>query len=160
VKTLPDFIVRYATTNDAPGISRLYSEVWGEYADVFPKELLESRTPSPEETVTWLLTDTYFVAETSNNVVGVVGCILKHGTCYLTHMAVDSEHRRHGIGQALVDRVIELAKEKNAFKVWLNTVPFLTEAISLYEKNGFKKCAYLRKHHWGLDAEFYELVFD
>lgn len=75
-------------------------------------------------------------------------------------MAVTPEHRRHGIGQALVDVVIETARKHNAVKVWLNTVPFLTEAISLYEKNGFEKCAYMRRHLWGLDVELFELVFD
>ncbi|MFW9982470.1 MAG: GNAT family N-acetyltransferase [Candidatus Thorarchaeota archaeon] len=154
------FTIRLALESDASSISSLYSRVWSDYSDRFPKELLESRTPSPDETVTWLQTDTYFVAETSKEVVGVVGCIFKHGTCYLTHMAVTPEHRRHGIGQALVDVVIETARKHNAAKVWLNTVPFLTEALSLYEKNGFKKCAYMRRHLWGLDVELFELVFD
>ncbi|MFX1485370.1 MAG: GNAT family N-acetyltransferase [Promethearchaeota archaeon] len=154
------FVIRSAETIDAASISSLYSRVWSEYSDRFPKELLESRTPSPDEMVTWLNTDTYFVAETSKEIVGVVGCIFKHGTCYLTHMVVKPEHRRCGIGQALVDAVIEIARKHNASKVWLNTVPFLTEAISLYEKNGFKKCAYMRRHLWGLDVELFELVFD
>ncbi|MFW9794311.1 MAG: GNAT family N-acetyltransferase [Candidatus Thorarchaeota archaeon] len=157
---MPGFVIRSAVTGDAASISSLYSRVWSEYSDRFPKELLESRTPSPDEMVTWLHTDTYFVAETPKGIVGVVGCIFNHGTCYLTHMVVDSEHRRHGIGQALVDIVIETARKKNAMKVWLNTVPFLEEAITLYEKNGFKKCAFLRKHLWGLDVELFELVFD
>jgi ribosomal protein S18 acetylase RimI-like enzyme len=157
---LSSFVIRSAKTSDASGISSLYSKVWNQYADRFPEELLESRTPSPDETLTWLQTDTYFVAETTNEIVGVVGCIFKHGTCYLTHMVVDAEHRRSGIGQALVEKVIETARENKVAKVWLNTVEFLKEAISLYEKNGFKKCAYLRNHLWGLDVELYELVFD
>lgn len=157
---MTSFVIRFAKTSDALGISTLYSNVWNQYADRFPEELLESRTPSPDETLTWLQTDTYFVAETTNEIVGVVGCIFKHGTCYLTHMVVDAEHRRSGIGQALVEKVLETARESKATKVWLNTVEFLKEAISLYEKNGFKKCAYLRKHLWGLDVELYELVFD
>jgi len=160
VKFVLNFSIRPATETDASDISKLYSTIWGTYADRFPTELLESRTPSPEETLDWLNTDTYFVAETSNETVGVVGCIFKHGTCYLTHMVVDPKYRRQGIGQALVDKVIETAREHHTNKVWLNTVPFLEEAISLYEKNGFKRCAYLRKHLWGLDVELFELVFD
>ncbi len=157
---MSSFVIRSAKPSDASSISLLYSNVWNQYADRFPEELLESRTPSPDETLTWLETDTYFVAETMNELVGVVGCIFKHGTCYLTHMVVDVEHRRHGIGQALVEKVIEVARDSKSAKVWLNTVQFLNEAISLYKKNGFKKCAYLRNHLWGLDVELYELVFD
>ncbi len=157
---MSSFVIRNAKTSDASSISTLYSKVWNEYADRFPEELLESRTPSPDETLTWLQTDTYFVAESTNKIVGVVGCIFKHGTCYLTHMVVDIEHRQRGIGQALVEKVVEVARDSKAAKVWLNTVQFLKEAISLYKKNGFKKCAYLRNHLWGLDVELYELVFE
>ncbi|MFW9789432.1 MAG: GNAT family N-acetyltransferase [Candidatus Thorarchaeota archaeon] len=157
---MSSFKIRLANSSDASSISNLYSEVWSEYADRFPDELLRSRTPSPGETLLWLETDTYFVAVTEDELVGVVGCISKHGTLYLTHMVVKVGHRRQGIGQALVETVIETARKRKAKKVWLNTVPFLTEAISLYKKNGFKRCAYMRKHLWGLDVELYELILE
>jgi ribosomal protein S18 acetylase RimI-like enzyme len=75
-------------------------------------------------------------------------------------MAVDEKFRKQGIGTALTKKVIEYAKEKNASKVWLDTTPRLTEAISLYKKMGFKECGYFRKHYWGEDIKFFELLFD
>ena len=154
------YTIRNATKDDASHISMLYSSVWNTYADKFPEELLIARTPSPEETVTWLETDSYFVAEMDERIVGVVGCSFNHGACCLIHMVVDERCRRQGIGQALVEAVIEKAYEEGATKVWLDTLPFLEDAISLYKKNGFRKCGYLEKHLWNLDLELYELVFD
>ncbi|MFW9848761.1 MAG: GNAT family N-acetyltransferase [Candidatus Thorarchaeota archaeon] len=157
---MSDYIVRTATAKDASEISKLYKSVWGEYADRFPSELLQSRTPSTEGILEWMKKDTYFVAELADSLIGVVGCRLEHGTCCLTHLAIQKEYRRLGIGKALVERVIKTARDENASKVWLDTVPFLKGAISLYGKYGFKKCGHMRKHLWGLDMELYELVFE
>lgn len=157
---LSDYIIRTATAKDASEISKLYKSVWGEYADRFPSELLTSRTPSTDGILEWMKKDIYFVVDHAGKLVGVVGCRFEHGTCCLTHLAVQKEHRKQGIGRSLVERVIQAAKDENASKVWLDTVPFLEVAISLYEKYGFKKCGHLRKHLWGLDMELYELVFE
>ncbi|MFX1368871.1 MAG: GNAT family N-acetyltransferase [Promethearchaeota archaeon] len=154
----PGYAIREAGENDAWQISTLYRRVWDEFETQFPKELKESRQPSEEEMKRWMEQEAYLVAVLKDEVVGVVGCRLMHGTCLLTHMAVDKIHRGKGVGTALVEQVIRYAKENNAFKIWLDTVPFLREAISLYEKFGFRKCGHLRKHLWGLDMELYELI--
>ena len=150
--------VRKAVISDAEQISALYKRVWDEYDTQFPKELKESRQPSEDLMRQWMKQETYFVAVLKDSIAGVVGCRLMHGTCQLTHMAVDRAHRGKGIGASLTERTIEFAKENGALKVWLDTAPFMKEAISLYERYGFTKCGYMRKHFWGLDMEFYELV--
>lgn len=154
----PSFEIRYADEDDADQISALYKQVWNEFANDFPKELLQSRQPSKDEMIQWLQQDTYLVALFRDSVIGVVGCKLEHGACLLTHMAVHKNHRRTGVGTALVEKVIEYAKDNDSFKVWLDTAPFMSDAISLYERFGFKKSGYLQRHFWGLDVALYELV--
>ena len=151
-------LIRNADKDDAGQISILYKRVWDEFKGDFPKELLKSRQPSMETMMKWLQNDTYLVAVFEDSVIGVVGCRLDHGACLLTHMAVDKSHRKKGIGTALVERVIEYAKQNDAFKVWLDTAPFMKDAISLYEKFGFQRSGYLKRHFWGLDMVFYELI--
>jgi ribosomal protein S18 acetylase RimI-like enzyme len=158
MKTQESYSIREAITSDAEQISALYKRVWDEYEAQFPKELLESRQPTENVMMQWMKKETYFVAKLNDSIIGVVGCRLMHGTCQLTHMAVDRLHRGKGIGAGLTKRVIEFAKDNNSFKVWLDTAPFMKEAISLYDKLGFTKCGYLNKHFWGLDMELYELV--
>ena len=154
------YSIRKAITTDAEQISALYKRVWDEYDTQFPKELLESRQPTEEMMKQWMKMETYFVAELNGSIIGVVGCRLMHGTCQLTHMAVDRLHRSKGIGTGLTKRTIEFATDNNSFKIWLDTAPFMKEAITLYEKLGFTKCGYLHKHFWGLDMELYELVLN
>ncbi|MHA2379413.1 MAG: N-acetyltransferase family protein [Candidatus Thorarchaeota archaeon] len=152
------FVTRKAEVTDADQISALYKRVWDEYDALMPRELRESRQPSVREMRGWMEREAYIVAAIGSEVVGVVGCRLMHGTCQLTHMAVDKPHRGAGIGTALVKEVIEFAQSKNSHKVWLDTAPFMQEAISLYVKFGFRKSGYLSKHFWGLDIELYELI--
>ncbi|MFW9966305.1 MAG: GNAT family N-acetyltransferase [Candidatus Thorarchaeota archaeon] len=151
-------LIREAVISDAKQISALYKRVWDEYDTEFPKELKESRQPSEDLMRQWMKQETYFVAVLRDSIDGVVGCRLMHGSCQLTHMAVDKAHRGKGIGASLTERVIEFAKENGLLKVWLDTAPFMKEAISLYEKFGFTKCGYMRRHFWGLDMVFYELI--
>ncbi|MFW9846407.1 MAG: GNAT family N-acetyltransferase [Candidatus Thorarchaeota archaeon] len=150
--------IRTASESDAEQISALYKRVWDEFDVQFPRELKASRQPSADLMRQWMKQEAYMVAESKNEIVGVVGCRLMHGTCQLTHMAVDSFHRSKGIGTSLTQRAIEFAKENNSFKIWLDTAPFMKKAISVYEKLGFTKCGFMRKHFWGLDIEFYELL--
>ena len=152
------FVIRFATLDDAEDISFLYKEVWNDYRGIFPDELTKARQPSLTEMKQWLKKDSYVVATIHDKPVGVVGITYKHGACLLIHMVVKEKYRGIGIGSALVTRVIEFAKEHDANKVWLDTVPVLEDAISIYIKFGFKKCGYLQKHYWGADVELYELL--
>ncbi|MHA3964182.1 MAG: N-acetyltransferase family protein [Candidatus Thorarchaeota archaeon SMTZ1-45] len=154
----PSLEIRCADEEDAEQISALYKRVWDEFKSDFPEKLLQSRQPSKMEMIQWIQQDTYLVVVFRNSIIGVVGCKLEHGACLLTHMAVDKNHRRMGVGTALVEKVIEYAKENDSFKVWLDTAPFMSDAISLYERFGFKKSGYLQRHFWGLDVALYELV--
>ena len=57
----------------------------------------------------------------------------------LKRLYVDMEYRRKGLGQRLLDKVVEFCKSKNYKKIILGTLPEMKEAMGLYEKNGFKE---------------------
>jgi ribosomal protein S18 acetylase RimI-like enzyme len=150
--------IELAKDPDAAEIAALYKTVWDEYRGKFPQELIGARQPSAEQMQEWMRRDAYFVAKIGSRIVGVAGCSLKHGTCLLMHMVVDRRYRKRGIGSALTEKAISHARENRATKVWLDTTPRLGDATALYEKHGFVKCAHLRKHYWGEDICFYELL--
>ncbi len=52
---------------------------------------------------------------------------------------VDGSARGQGVGEALVQRAIELAKEKNVGTIALTSSPFREAANRLYLRMGFKK---------------------
>lgn len=88
------------------------------------------------------------VAKEDNKVVGT-GVILylpipAHGKPYafLEGMVVDVKHRRKGVGSALTQKAIDLAKSKNCYKIIFTSGMDREEIHNFYEKHGFKKWGY------------------
>ena len=61
----------------------------------------------------------------------------------LEGLVVDKSHRGHGIGTALFEKCIEIARGKNCYKMIFTSGTDRPDAHKLYEKLGFKK--------WGLE---------
>ncbi len=65
-------------------------------------------------------------------------CCSRNIRATIMKMAVHPEHRGKGIATALLNRVLEILKEKKIIDVCLNVEIIRKPAISLYEKFGFK----------------------
>jgi GNAT superfamily N-acetyltransferase len=115
-------------------------ELWAGYLEFYKSNL------SPEQTeFTWerLISNEQkmhgFVAENENGVIGFTHCLFRPSTwtetdyCYLEDLFVDPNIRGKGIGRALMNRVIELAKEKNSKRVYWTTQEFNKTARVLYD---------------------------
>ncbi len=59
--------------------------------------------------------------------------------CYLAELYVASEHRGQGLGRALMVRAIDVARERGATYMDLNTGETDRAARSLYESLGFNR---------------------
>ena len=85
----------------------------------------------------------YFIAEIEGNIIGGGGISPTNGlsedTCELVKMYLLPEARGKGIGAALLNKCLETAKQKGFNKVYLESLPELNRAITVYEKFGFKK---------------------
>lgn len=98
-------------------------------------------TPWSEET----LLDAYkngtkfFVAEKGGKVLGYIGisCVIDEG--YITNVAVFPEHRRQGVGKALIERIFSLARDEGLAFVSLEVRESNIPAITLYESLGFRR---------------------
>ena len=88
----------------------------------------------------------YFIALQDNVVVGGAGVYptegLPNGVCELVKMYLSKEVRGLGLGKLMIDKCINAAKELGYTKMYLETLPELTKAVSVYEKFGF---SYLKK---------------
>ena len=79
-----------------------------------------------------------FIAEAGDRVVG--GCALLHnadGSFELAKMAVDPSMRGHGVGRALGEAAIDMARSLRASRVELLSNTGLIPALSLYRSLGF-----------------------
>ena len=65
-------------------------------------------------------------------------------TAELKRMYIKGEFRGKGLGEQMLNHAIKLAKELNYKTIRLDTMPSMTQAISLYRKYGFKEIAAYR----------------
>jgi len=83
---------------------------------------------------------TIFFARIENNIVGTCALIKhKNGIFELAKLAVTKKFRRNGIGERLVQSIIDRAKSMNVECLYLQTSPLLKGANSLYHKHGFRR---------------------
>ena len=90
---------------------------------------------------------TYVVAVEDETVLGFAGVHIIAGEGYITNIAVCESARRCGIGKMMLERIIDICKDKCTF-VTLEVRVSNTPAISLYEKLGFETL--------GIRKNFYE----
>ncbi|WP_242692067.1 GNAT family N-acetyltransferase [Aridibaculum aurantiacum] len=84
----------------------------------------------------------YYVAEKDGVIVGGAGIFpsngLPQGTCELVKMYLQKEVRGMGLGKLLIDKALEFAQGFGYTNVYIETMPELRKAVTVYEKFGFE----------------------
>jgi len=114
--------------------------LWAGYLEFYKS------TISPEQTeLTWkrLINNELkmfgFVAENEDGVIGFTHCLFRPSTwtetdyCYLEDLFVDPNIRGKGVGRALMEKVVEFAKQKESKRVYWTTQEFNKTARVLYD---------------------------
>ena len=83
----------------------------------------------------------YYVAEINGKIVGGAGIFpsagLANDTCELVKMYLYPRVRGLGLGRQLINQSLDFAKANGYKHVYLETMPELKKAMSVYEKFGF-----------------------
>jgi len=83
----------------------------------------------------------YFVAEDQGRLLGGAGIFpspgLPEGVCELVKMYLHKDTRGKGLGRLLIEKCLDTARSMGYKKVYLETMPELRKAVSVYEKFGF-----------------------
>jgi ribosomal protein S18 acetylase RimI-like enzyme len=91
------------------------------------------------------------VAETDGRIVGTATGIEEHESLHVCSVAVDPAFSGQGIARRLMHELEKIAREKDCYKLFLQTAWSMTEAIALYRKLGYEQEGYQRKHFYGED---------
>jgi len=85
----------------------------------------------------------YFIAEIEGIVVGGCGIFPTEGlpdaTCELVKLYLSNTARGTGLGKKLLLQSMAWAKQNGYTQVYLETMPELSKAVSIYENVGFEK---------------------
>jgi len=85
----------------------------------------------------------YYIATIDNNVVGGAGIFptenLPNGTCELVKLYLHKDARGTGLGKQLLNTDMQWAKENGYTQVYLESMPELSKAVTIYENVGFKR---------------------
>lgn len=97
--------------------------------------------------------DTVFlVAEDADGVAGYIGMYEAAGEGEITNVAVAPEKRRAGVGYALLNRLLKIARERGIARIVLEVRVSNADAVRLYERCGFTRCG-VRKNFYDFPRE-------
>ncbi len=134
-----DFFVRAADNNNIPSIKNVVFSVLKEYglkpdSSGIDKDLEDAQG-------NYYYKNGFFGVVLNNAAKEIVGTFglyqINKNVCELRKMYLMKNARGIGLGNLMLTKAIETAKEMNYKKIVLETISPLKEAISLYKKFGF-----------------------
>jgi len=85
----------------------------------------------------------YYIAEIDGTIVGGCGIFptegLPKGTCELVKLYLSNTARSTGLGKKLLLQSMQWAKENGYTQVYLESMPELSKAVTIYENVGFER---------------------
>lgn len=130
--------VREFRPDDLPACRKLYVE------GLLAGRLAENDTGSDIDDIEWAYMkpagNHFWVAENAaGEVVGMIGVQAHEEGCgEIRRLRVRSDHRRRGIGSALVEAALRFCQEKGYLKIQLDTFVDREAAVRLFEKFRFR----------------------
>ena len=104
-----------------------------------------------------------FVAEADDGAIVGRLSLSRDGHPASVHVAdlglmVDAAVRRRGVGTALLGAAVEWARATGVRKLELHVFPHNEAAIALYEKFGFEREGYMKRHYRRRNGEIWDCV--
>ena len=134
--------IRDLQKEDNPALAKVVRDTLAEFGANHPNTVYYDPTTDTLFEVFQTPRSKYFLAELNNKIVGGGGIYPTDGlppdTCELVKMYLLPEARGFGLGRTLIEKCIEAAAENGFKKIYLETMPELKQALSVYEKFGFE----------------------
>lgn len=131
--------IRMATRDEADLVASVLSESFAEYEPLYTPGGYAATTPTGEQIRARWHEGPVWVAVRGGLVVGTVSAVPRGEELYVRSMAVAPAARGRRAGELLLKRVEEFAAARGHRRLTLTTTPFLSRAIRLYERAGFRR---------------------
>ncbi len=131
--------IRLAGPEDAEAIASILHESFIEYAALYTPEGFSATTPAAKQIHQRMAEGPVWVALSDDQIAGTVSAVLKRESLYVRGMGVLPTARGQRIGELLLENIEIFARDHQLRRLFLSTTPFLTRAIRLYERSGFKR---------------------
>jgi L-amino acid N-acyltransferase YncA len=158
---MSEILTRFATANDAVAVCAIYNQGIEERIAT-----LETELRSPEERRRWMAArgsrHPVIVAEQAGSVIGWASLNIFNPRPAYEHVAdlsvyVDRGWRGKGVGQLLLERLIEIARQLGYHKMVLAAFPFNAAGMALYERLGFRTVGIYREQGL-LDGKWVDVI--
>jgi putative acetyltransferase len=138
-----DVQLRPIEPRDNPSIAKIIRQCLEEFGANKPGTVyFDSTTDALFELFSENDLSTYFIASAEDKILGGGGIFpspaLPEDTCELVKMYLLPEARGTGTGATLINLCMETARQKGFRRMYIETMPELRKAISVYEKFGFQ----------------------
>ncbi len=134
-----DVDIRPAAPADASRIASVMRESFVEYESLYTPAGFSATTPTADQVRRRMVEGPVWVASHEGVIVGTVSAVTKGDAVYVRGMAVLPSSRGRKIGEALLKQVEDFASRRGYARLFLSTTPFLSRAIRLYERCGFRR---------------------
>jgi len=135
----PDIQIRIAEPDDAASVAAVLRQSFVEYQSSYTEEAFAATTPGSDQMLHRLVEGPVWVAVMNNAIVGTVSAVTHGETLYIRSMAVVPAARGRKVGEALLACAESFALVHGNKRLFLSTTPFLTGAIRLYERMGYRR---------------------
>src|SRR5262245_22185694 len=132
-------LVRLAVPDDAPSIASLLYESFIEYKDSYTEEGFAATALQSERIKIRMTEGPVWVALRNDTIIGTASAVPKTDGLYIRGMAILPSSRGQRIGELLLRQIESFASDRGFKRLFLDTTPFLSRAIRLYERFGFSR---------------------
>ncbi len=135
------YSIRNITQSDNKAIASLIRAVFEEFDIALPGTVYTDPTTDALFELFQEKASAYFIALYEHEIVGGCGlyptCGLPLGYAELVKFYIHPNHRGHGLGLQLMDKVFQAASSLGYTDLYLESFPSLSKAIGLYKRAGF-----------------------
>ncbi|MFY9948547.1 MAG: GNAT family N-acetyltransferase [Candidatus Sulfotelmatobacter sp.] len=131
--------IRLASPEDARAIANLLHESFAAFEPLYTEGGFNATAVAAPQVLERTREGPVWVALRDSQVLGTVAIVVKGKSAYIRGMAVLPSERGTGIGAKLLQHAERWAIDAQCVRLFLSTTPFLSEAIRLYKRFGFRR---------------------